>query len=94
MPKLLLAGRPGHTSSTEDVKVDVEDILSRIFGRVENDSVSTLLDSLFLCNLPRLGHDVSQKARFLFGDVVQGCEMLFGYEQNMNGRLGIYVVKS
>jgi hypothetical protein len=28
IPKQLLAGGPGHTSSTKDVEVDVEDILS------------------------------------------------------------------
>ena len=94
MPKQVLAGGPGHASSPENVKVDVEDILSRISGRVEDDSVSTFLDSLFLCYLPCLDQDVSEKLLVLFRDVVQGGVMLLGDEQDMNGGLRIYVVES
>jgi hypothetical protein len=94
MPKQILTGGPGHASSPENVKVDVEDILSRISGRVEDDSVSTFLDSLFLCYLPCLDQDVSEKVLILCGDVVQGGVMLLGDEQDMNGCLRIYVVES
>lgn len=94
MPKQILTGGPGHASSPENVKVDVEDILSRISGRVEDDSVSTFFDSLFQCYLPCLEQDVSEKVLILFGDVVQGCVMLLGDEQDMNGCLRIYVVES
>ncbi len=94
MPKQVLAGGPGHASSPENVKVDVEDILSRISGRVEDDSVSTFLDSLFLCYLPCLDQDVSEKVLILFWDVVQGSVMLLWDEQDMNGGLSIYVVES
>jgi hypothetical protein len=80
MPKQILSGRPGHTSSPENMKVDVEDILSRISGRVEDDAVSTVLDSLFLGDLPRFEHYVSDQVFFIFGDVIQGREVLLRNE--------------
>ena len=94
MPKQILAGGPGHASSTENVKVDVQDVLARIPGCVEDDPVSAFLDSLFLSDLPCLGQDLSEKVLFFLGDVVQGREVFFRDEQNMNRCLGIYVVES
>jgi hypothetical protein len=76
------------------MKVDVEDILSRISGRVEDDAVSPVLDSLFSGDLPRFEQDVSDEVFFLFGDVIQGREMFLGNEQDMNGGLRVYVVES
>jgi hypothetical protein len=94
MPKQILAGGPGHASSTENVKVDVQDVLARIPGCVEDDPVSTFLDSFFQCDLPCLEQDVSKKVFFLFRDLVQGSVVLLGDEENMNGSLRIYIVES
>ena len=89
----ILTWRPGHAPSPKNMKMDMKDVLSRISGRVEDNSVSTFLDSLFLCYLSCLEQEVSEKVLFLFGDVVQGCVVLLGDEQHMNGCLRIYIVE-
>jgi hypothetical protein len=76
------------------MKVNVEDILSGISGRVEDNAVSAVLDSLFLCDVACFKQDVSDKVLFLFGDVVKGRVMLLGDEQDVYGRLRVYVVES
>ena len=63
---LLLARRPFHAASAQEVKVDMKDRLAPVFTAIRDDSKTLLCDSLFTGDFILARYDFAKDARLHF----------------------------
>ena len=85
------AGWPVHLSSAQDMNMNMIHRLTSVLIGIDNQAVS--LKILLLCNHRGFPHQISHQFLMLLFQTGQTWDLLFRYEQNMNRRLCLYILK-
>ena len=82
----VLAGRPGHGPSTEQMEVDVVDGLAAVFAGIDDDTVAAIQFST-AGDLCRHGQQVAEQRSMFGGCLRLRSNMLFGNDEQVSGGL-------
>ena len=88
-----LSWGPGHSPAASKVKMDVKDFLTGISGRVENDPVPFFIDPQVPGDLAGPEQDMPENVLFFFWNVIEGCKMFLGNNQDVDRGLRIDVIE-
>ena len=80
-------------SSTEDMKMDVENSLTRLFFGIEDDPVAAVFYSGFVGYGSGFVKDMAEKILPFLGKVVECSDVVFGNDKDVDRRLGIDILK-
>ncbi len=89
----LLARRPLHLTSAQEVKVDVKDSLAPVFSAIRDDSEALLRDSLFAGDFIRRNEYGTNQFFVCILYFVERLHMFFRDDQNMCGSRRVDVFK-
>lgn len=85
---------PMHTSATQYMQMEMEYCLSCFPVTVHNEPEAASCDVLSLCNPVRYLEQIADEGIICVPNIKTRRDMLFGYHENMDRRLWLYVFKS
>ena len=92
MVSCFLCHTVGELCSADYVEVEVLDGLTTVLTHVAYHSVA-VVETESYCEAGNYGEDVCDNVGVILVDLVNGCDMLLGYYEKMNGSLRIDIEK-
>jgi len=84
---------PTEGATTEQVQVDVIDFLAGVGSAVQNEPIPRLVDPLFLGKPGGHPDHAAERRLVRIGHVGKGRNRFVGDDENVGGRLGLYIPK-